>query len=198
MKTVMSALLALSALAGVASQAIADENDGKSVYYSSYSRFLYGIWSVRVSAEGRSVGEPFELVSLGLPRLRHLAVSRDGKHIAYSSLTLLSNLWWLPLSPSTRQPAGAPRALTTGTGKLNRPSLSPDGRSVAFDRTQSGQPEHLWVMNVDGSGARSITNGQAEHNLPSWFPDGKRLAYLRKDQGHFSVWAVASSLDPFG
>jgi len=164
--------------------------DGRRIYYSSYARFLYGIWSVPVSPEGRSVGEPYELVSLGLPRLRHLAVSRDGKHIAYSSLTLLSNLWWLPLSPATGEPAGAAHALTTGTSKLNRPALSPDGRLVAFDRTQSGQPEHVWVMDVEGGGARSVTSGQAEHNLASWFPDGKRLAYLRSDGGRFGVWAV--------
>src|SRR6185295_12092932 len=95
--------------------------DGKSIYYSSYARFLYGIWSVAVTPEGRSVGDPVELVSLGLPRLRHLAVSRDGKHIAYSSLTLTSNLWWLPVSPATGDPAGPARALTTGTSKLARP-----------------------------------------------------------------------------
>jgi len=42
MKTVMSALLALSALAGVASQAIADENDGKSVNLEQMDRETRG------------------------------------------------------------------------------------------------------------------------------------------------------------
>jgi hypothetical protein len=42
MKTVMSALLALSALAGVASQAIADENDGKSTNLEQMDRETRG------------------------------------------------------------------------------------------------------------------------------------------------------------
>ncbi|HET8648064.1 MAG TPA: protein kinase [Vicinamibacteria bacterium] len=164
--------------------------DGTRVFYSSYSRFLYGIWSVPVSAEGRPRSAPAEVASLGLPRLRHLAVSRDGRHIAYSSLTLMSNLWWLPLSPQSGRPAGAPQALTHGTGKLGRPALSPDGTRVAYDRAQSGMPEHLWVSAVDGSGARGLTHDDAEHNLPSWFPSGDRLAYLRNQGGRFSVWWV--------
>jgi hypothetical protein len=42
MKTLMSALLALSALAGVASQAIADENDGKSTNLEQMDRETRG------------------------------------------------------------------------------------------------------------------------------------------------------------
>ena len=42
MKTVMSALLALSALAGVASPAIADENDGKSTNLEQMDRETRG------------------------------------------------------------------------------------------------------------------------------------------------------------
>jgi dipeptidyl aminopeptidase/acylaminoacyl peptidase len=165
--------------------------DGRSVYYSSYSRFLYGIWSVPVSAEGQPLGEPFEVASLGLPRLRHLAVSRDGRRVAYSSLTIMSNLWWIPLSPATGLPAGPPRALTSGTGKLGRPAISPDGKRVAFDRAQSGMPEHLWVMDLDGGGeGRSITSDDAEHNLASWFPGGERIAYLRNEHGRFSLWSL--------
>ncbi len=36
------------------------------------------------------------------------------------------------------------------------PSFFPDGRRIAFQSNRTGRME-VWVMNVDGSGARQIT-----------------------------------------
>jgi Tol biopolymer transport system component len=52
---------------------------------------------------------------------------------------------------------------------VGNPSVSPDGRLVAFDR---GTNNEVWVMNRDGSNAHFLTNG----TTPSFSPDGTRLA----------------------
>ena len=166
--------------------------DGRSVYYCSWSgRFTYGIWKVPVSpGDGRPEGLPSEVVNLGPLRLRHAAVSRDGRRVAYSALTLTSNLWWVPLSPASREPAGGPRPLTAETGKTARPSFSPDGRRLAFDRGRPGNPTDIWVMDAAGGGAVPLTSHRAEDDLPSWFPGGDRLAFLSDRSGRFAVWSV--------
>ena len=52
---------------------------------------------------------------------------------------------------------------------VGNPSVSPNGRLVAFDR---GTDNEVWLMNRDGSNAHFLTNG----TTPSFSPDGTRLA----------------------
>jgi dipeptidyl aminopeptidase/acylaminoacyl peptidase len=50
------------------------------------------------------------------------------------------------------------------------PSVSPDGRSIAFV-----QGEAVWRINVDGTGLARLTKASLGINWPSWSPDGSRL-----------------------
>ena len=53
------------------------------------------------------------------------------------------------------------------------PSLSPDGRFVAYRSEPNDYPE-LWVMNADGSGQHRLTR---DGGFPDWSPDGSMIAY---------------------
>jgi Tol biopolymer transport system component len=68
----------------------------------------------------------------------------------------------------------------SGDGYAAVPSWSPDGRQIAFVRSEPDAPKvwNLWVAHPDGSGLRRLT----DHNVGqawggSWFPDGQRIAY---------------------
>jgi TolB protein len=37
--------------------------------------------------------------------------------------------------------------------------FSPDARQIAFGSTRGGGKQEIWLMNLDGSGARSLTSG---------------------------------------
>jgi Tol biopolymer transport system component len=50
------------------------------------------------------------------------------------------------------------------------PSVSPDGKSIAFV-----QGEAVWRVNVDGTGLAQLTKASLLTNWPSWSPDGSRL-----------------------
>jgi WD40-like Beta Propeller Repeat len=50
------------------------------------------------------------------------------------------------------------------------PSVSPDGRSIAYV-----QGAAIWRMNVDGSGLAQLTKSYSGTNWPSWSPDGSRM-----------------------
>ena len=165
--------------------------DGR-VYYASWSsRFAYAIWAVRLSpVDGKAEGEPEEVTSLASLRLRHLAVSRDGRRIVYSAQGLIGNLWLASLSPDLRKTEGSPRPLTSETGKIARPAFSPDGTQIAFDRGRPGNPTDIWVMDADGKNFTSLTTAPTEDNLPSWFPDGSRVAFLSDRNGRIAIWSV--------
>src|SRR4051812_31221278 len=70
--------------------------------------------------------------------------------------------------------------LLSATG---RPALTPDGRHavVAVVRPDLDSDTYtggLWLVPVDGGGARRLTNGHRDTS-PAISPDGRRVAFLR-------------------
>lgn len=165
--------------------------DGKSLYYCNISKnWSYGMWQVGLrNGTGEVVGEPTELTNLGLGPVKHLAVSPDGKRLAYSSLSITSNLFEISLD-SSGQAEGKPKPLTKDTGRNTRPAFSPDGSKIAFTKWRSGVNEDIWMMNVDGSGEVQLTNHSDSDSTPSWFPDGSKIAFSSKRGGHVALWSV--------
>lgn len=69
--------------------------------------------------------------------------------------------------------------ISDGVGAVWNPKLSPDGKRVAYTRSTKDLHASVWVMNVDGSGARQVTHfppSDGGAQVPAWSPDGKRLA----------------------
>ncbi len=72
--------------------------------------------------------------------------------------------------------------LTTYAGNESEPSLSPDGKQVAFAWDGPKQDNYDIYVKMVGSGAplRLTTNPAADH-APAWSPDGQQLAFVRDD-----------------
>ncbi|MEO8041855.1 MAG: tetratricopeptide repeat protein, partial [Acidobacteriota bacterium] len=69
------------------------------------------------------------------------------------------------------------------------PSVSPDGRRIAFTSNATGNAE-IYVMNFDGSGQVRITRNLAEDTSPRWSPDGSRIIFTSNRGGKFSIYEV--------
>ncbi len=66
--------------------------------------------------------------------------------------------------------------------------ISPDGRSVIYAVTTSDLPRakrttHIWMMGVDGKGARQLTSGEKGESSPMFSPDGKWILYISSKDG---------------
>jgi serine/threonine protein kinase len=78
------------------------------------------------------------------------------------------------------------RQLTHGEGLNFSPSVSPDGRTIAFISTRSGT-ESIWRMDIDGGNPVQLTRTGLEF-FPKITPDGKDVIYQsRMRQGIFKV-----------
>src|SRR5215212_6916536 len=73
--------------------------------------------------------------------------------------------------------------------RVGAPSVSPDGRWVAFSVTQPAydekdQTSDLWVVPADGSAKpRQITFSKAGESDVTWSPDSRRIAFSAKREG---------------
>jgi len=76
-------------------------------------------------------------------------------------------------------------ASVTGDWVATAPALSPDGEHVVVTRAEgdyeSSGPDStsLWVIGVDGSGARQLTDGPMDDH-PAWSPDGHSIVFVRR------------------
>ncbi len=62
--------------------------------------------------------------------------------------------------------------LTTGTGTATDPAWSPNGRRLAYTRSQWNGPVSLYLTNEDGT----LTQRAMGFGAPTWSPDGRWLA----------------------
>ncbi|HZO60177.1 MAG TPA: LpqB family beta-propeller domain-containing protein [Solirubrobacterales bacterium] len=155
-----------------------------------------GLWP-QVSPNGRFVagakeaGGQFQVFVVRVPggrarRLRTSAAlsapswSPDGRRIVANGE---GGLWVINVA------TGAAREIVSSeAGESFGPAWSPNGRWIAFIRTESttgsGEPplgsSQLWRARPDGSGQRQLTHlaGTDVIQRPAWSPDGRRLALI--------------------
>ncbi len=81
------------------------------------------------------------------------------------------------------------RRLTFDQGCEEYPSISPDGKSVAFDST-IGEDIHIVVLDVATGAQRKLTTAAGSSFAPAISPDGKSVAYLYQHAGDVGTWLV--------
>jgi eukaryotic-like serine/threonine-protein kinase len=81
-------------------------------------------------------------------------------------------------------------AVTNFPGVEAQPSLSPDGRSVAFASNRDGHYD-IYVGLIAGGSLVRITNDSNLKARPRWSPDGTKIAYSRlNESGLWDIWEV--------
>jgi Tol biopolymer transport system component/serine/threonine protein kinase len=80
--------------------------------------------------------------------------------------------------------------VTNFAGVQTQPSLSPDGRSVAFVSNRDGH-YNIYVGLISGGSLVQITRDPNLKSHPSWSPDGSTIAFARlNESGVWDVWEV--------
>jgi dipeptidyl aminopeptidase/acylaminoacyl peptidase len=77
--------------------------------------------------------------------------------------------------------------------------ISPDGRSVIYAVTTSDLPRakrvsHIWMMGVDGQGARQITNREKGESSPAFSPNGKWISYVSSQDGGPQLYVMPTGV----
>jgi Tol biopolymer transport system component len=73
-----------------------------------------------------------------------------------------------------------------------RPVFSPDGRKLAFTRSDGGA-ENIYVVPVSGGESRQVSFDNCRIQSLCWMPDGRQLIYASNRSGSFQLWKVRES-----
>jgi len=140
------------------------------------------LWFDRSGKQTAETGEPGAHFS---PR-----ISPDGRKLAVSIEapgTPNINIWVFDLA------RGVPTRLTFSPSVDGHVGWSPDGKTIAFMSSRSGQ-FHIYQTAADGTGNTSpvIVDDASEYN-PLFSPDGRYLIFRRLSAqagAHFEIWAM--------
>lgn len=69
-----------------------------------------------------------------------------------------------------------PAQLTFGDKNDNQPQWSPDGKQIAFIRSD-GDKSQVWLLPLSGGEAHPVTQSEYGAGNPRWSPDGKKILY---------------------
>lgn len=121
-----------------------------------------------------------------LPDGKHLVVSADDPDIGHG-------LFLLSLDTGDR------RSITrlSADGKINarNPSVSPDGRNIAFCRMSAPLTGDLYTVplsaELQAGEPRRLTSNVGHCFMPTWTPDGREIVFQSNKDGDIGLWRVA-------
>ncbi len=115
------------------------------------------------------------------------SVGRHADRLVYHHYRHERNIWCVRLDDPDHVDA-TPAVVSTHWN--SDPSLSPDGRHIAFTSTRSGTLE-LWVCGRDGSDPDQLTDFDGcLVARPRWSPDGSQIAFHANPGGVYALHVI--------
>ena len=104
-----------------------------------------------------------------------------------ASLAQNIDIWILPLDADRARPTGPLMRLTSDPAIDQRPSLSVDGRKIAWETSRGGNFE-VWFKDLVSGEEKGITSAPLREHMPALSPDGSKLVYDAHDGQKVTVF----------
>ncbi len=169
--------------------------DGKAIYFERAYRGTRNIWKLLM--------DPDTLKAVGIERLTtgagpdtEAAVSRDGTRLAFTAKSEHVRTWLFPFDLSRSRLSGHGKPITSSGGRAVVPTLSRDGKKLAFDVERAGIWE-LWQKSLMDGREAPIIADEYVRDSAQWSPDGEHLAYQREkpDEHQLMMWSADTRIE---
>jgi Tol biopolymer transport system component/DNA-binding SARP family transcriptional activator len=131
------------------------------------------VYAVRLGASGLPAGAAVRL-TVGLSA-HSIALSADGRRLAYSVFVQRANIWSLPIAQTPGSPSAAV-PVTTGSQVIEQLSVTADGARLYYDSDREGNADLIRQALPRGEPIQ-ITRDTADDFGPVESPDGRWVAF---------------------
>ena len=162
----------------------------RQLFFLSDRGGIQDVWWIPVDTRGAPDGSAKPLTTgVGIGAI---ALSKDGKKLAYTKKVERSNIWSIPIVHDRKLTLDDAVAVTSENNYIELVSVSPDGKWIAFDSNRSGNQD-IWMMRKNGSELRQITTNTAHDWIGSWSPDGNQIAFHSIRSGNRDLYVIPVS-----
>ena len=168
---------------------------GKAIYFERTSRAARNIWRMSVDPQTLRAGA-IERLTTGPGLDTELSLSADGKKLAFTDESRRIRAWVFPFDATQGRVSGSGHAVTSPGTDAWLPSLSRDGKKLAFSGNRGGNNMELRETSLsDGREVPIVADDFYSRYLPQWSPDGAYLGYTRQEpsgEGQLMMWSSQS------
>jgi Tol biopolymer transport system component/DNA-binding winged helix-turn-helix (wHTH) protein len=160
--------------------------DGNAIYYFRRANQTVSLQKIGANLPDAGARSATTVIA-GLEPDRWFALSADGQRLIYTRAPYHSNLWMIEAASGSDRPT--PTELTVGTSIVERPRVSPDGKSILFNMGHEPRA-NLYTMAITGGSPRQLTFLDSFNVAGAWSADGTRIAFASTQDGKARVWTV--------
>jgi Tol biopolymer transport system component len=86
----------------------------------------------------------------------------------------------------------AHKTLVSSAYLLSQPTLSPDGKKLAYVKLVGVNPD-IFVKNFADGVTKRVTTWSGDDYQPSWSPDGSKIAFSSTRSGQLQIWTMTAT-----
>jgi Tol biopolymer transport system component/DNA-binding winged helix-turn-helix (wHTH) protein len=165
---------------------------GKTIYFDQDFRGARNIWRMTIDPATLR-GTAIERLTFGPGPDSGVALSPDGKRIAFAAQSEHIGSMLFPFDPNTGQISGSGESVTSPGMLAFEESLSRDGTKLAFCAVRAGKWE-LWQRSLTDGREEPLIADDDQLTYPQWSSDGRRLVYTRSKASGSAITATSQIL----
>ncbi len=164
-------------------------SDGRFLLFLSDRDGSMNLWRVPIDEKsGKPLGPP-EPRTLPARDVEGVALSRDGRRLAYVAAEqtyAVERFGFDPERGEVREPSAT---IMESSRAIAQVAPSPDGKLLVFD-SQGSVQEDIFVMQADGTRIRRLTDDAARDRSPSFLGGGERILFQSDRGGSWDFWTI--------
>jgi Tol biopolymer transport system component/DNA-binding winged helix-turn-helix (wHTH) protein len=156
---------------------------GDALYFEGTSEGVQNLWRVSIDPKSLEWRAGPERLTVGTGLDSNMALSPDGRELAFSSRTERTRLWSFPFDSVSGHLTGPGEPVAAEVMDASY-DVSQDGRQLVYRTTRAGKQE-LWKRSLD-SGQDLMLATATRITVPRWSPDGSHLVFRREQNAQLS------------